>query len=109
MNISVLTISLVATAVLLANRFTTAVGAVSGAAGNAIGVSRSGAAIGDLVPVDVLGTTQVEASAAITAGVAVASTSDGRAVTYSTGVAVGRALTGATAAGQLIEVLLIPN
>lgn len=109
MNTSVLTLSLLAAAALTANRFVTAAGAVPSANGNAVGVTRSGAGSGDLVPVDALGTTMVEASAAITAGAAVATTNDGRAVTFSTGVTVGRALTGATGPGQLIEVLLIPN
>ncbi len=109
MNTSLLTLTLVAAAALTANRFVTAAGAVPSANGNAVGVTRSGAASGELVPVDAVGTSMVEASAAITAGAAVATTNDGRAVTFSTGVTVARALTGATAAGQLIEVLLIAN
>lgn len=110
MNISVLPLTVVAAAALTANRFVTATGAVPSAAGNALGVTRTAAAAaGDLVPVDVLGTALVEASAAISAGAAVATTNDGRAVTFSTGVTVGRALTAAGAAGALIEVLLIPN
>lgn len=109
MNYSLLTLSLVAAAALTANRFVTAAGAVPSANGNAVGVTRAGAASGELVPVDAIGTTMVEASAAISAGAAVATTNDGRAVTFATGVVVGRALTPATAAGQLIEVLLINN
>jgi hypothetical protein len=109
MNTSLLTLSLVAAAALTANRFVTAAGGVPSANGNAVGVTRAGAVSGELVPVDVIGTSMVEASAAIAAGVAVASTNDGRAVTFSTGVTVARALTPATAAGQLIEVLLIAN
>lgn len=109
MNTSLLTLSVLAAAVLSANRFVTAVGAVPAANANVLGATRSSAGTGDLVPVDVLGTTMVEASAAISAGAAVATTNDGRAVTYSTGAIVARALTAATAPGQLIEVLLIPN
>lgn len=110
MNHSVYTRTVVAAAALSANRFVTAVGAVPAANANTVGVTRTSAgASGDLVPVDVLGTTMVEASAAISAGAALATTNDGRAVTYSTGATVARALTAATDAGQLIEVLLIPN
>lgn len=109
MNTSLLTLSIVAAAALTANRFVTAAGAVPAANANAVGATRTGASAGDLVPVDVLGTTMVEAGAAISAGAALASTSDGRAATYASGVAVARALTAASAAGQLVEVLLIPN
>lgn len=110
MNTAILTLTVAAAAALSANRFVTAVGAVPAANANCVGVTRSSAgAAGDLVPVDVLGTAMVEASAAIVAGAAVATTNDGRAVTYSTGAVLGRALTAAGAAGQFIEVLLIPN
>ncbi len=110
MNTSLLTLTVTAAAALSAHRFVTATGAVPSANGNTLGVTRSPAgAAGDLVPVDAVGTTMVEASAAISAGAAVATTSDGRAVTFSTGVVAGRALTAASGAGVLIEVLLIPN
>lgn len=107
---AVLTNTLVAAAALSANRFVTAAGAVPAANANVIGVTRAPAgAAGDLVPVDMLGIAEVEASAAIAVGAAIATTNDGRAVTYSTGAVVARALTAAGAAGQLIEVQLIPN
>jgi hypothetical protein len=109
MNTAVLTLTLTAGATLTANRFVTVAGAVPAANANVAGVTRTSAASGELVPVDALGTTMVEASAAISKGAAVATTNDGRAVTYSTGATVGRALTAAGAAGDLIEVLLIPN
>lgn len=110
MNIAILTLTVTAGGVLTANRFVTGAGAAPAANGRALGVTRTSAtASGDLVPVDVLGTALVEASAAIAADAIVATTNDGRAVTYSTGVTVGRALTAASAAGQLIEVLLIAN
>lgn len=109
MNIPLLTLTVVAAAALNAARFVTAGGAVPAANANVIGVTRTSGGAGELVPVDALGTTMVEASAAIAAGAAVATTNDGRAVTHSTGAVVARALTAATGAGQLIEVLLIPN
>lgn len=110
MNIATLTLTVQAGGALTANRFVTGAGAAPSAAGRALGVTRTGATTaGDLVPVDVLGTTQVEASAAISADAAIATTNDGRAVTHSTGVVVGRALGAAAGAGSLVEVLLIPN
>lgn len=71
-NTPLLTLSTKATAALIALRFVTATGATATAAGNALGVSRSDAAIGEYAPVDVLGTTQVTAGGAITAGAATA-------------------------------------
>lgn len=110
MNTAILTLTITAAAALSANRFVTAVGAVPAANAPCVGVTRTGAgASGDLVPVDVLGTTMVEASAAIAAGAAVATTADGRAATHASGSVLGRALTASSAAGQFIEVLLIPN
>jgi hypothetical protein len=109
MNHSVLTLSVMAAATLAAHRFVTPVGAVPAANAVCLGATRSLAASGAMVPVDVLGTTLVEASAPISAGAAVATTNDGRAVTHSTGAKVGIALQAATGAGQFIEVLLIPN
>lgn len=110
MNIATLTLTVQAGGALTANRFVTGAGAAPAANGRALGVTRTSAGVaGDLVPVDVQGTTQVEASAAIAADAAVATTADGRAVTFSTGTTVARAIGAATAAGQLIEVLLIAN
>lgn len=108
MNTSLLTLTIVATATLSANRFCTAVGALPTLKGNTVGVCRSGGDSGDLVPVDTLGTAMVEASAAISAGAALNTTAAGLAVTHTDGVIVGRALTGGST-GDLIEVLLIPN
>lgn len=105
----VLTLTVAATATLVANRFVTALGAQTGAAGNALGVARSAAVSGERISVDALGTATVEAGAAISAGALVEADSVGRAVTKSAGVTLGRALEAAAGAGSLIEVLLIPN
>jgi hypothetical protein len=108
-NHSLLALSIVAAAAISANTFVTAAGAVATAAGNAVGVARSDAASGALIPVDVAGTAQVIASAAIAKGASVEVASGGKAATKDSGIAVGIALEAATAAGQLIEVLLVPN
>ena len=120
----IFSLSAVASTALLAERFVSQSGAgVSNgvlttiavkqtilAATPTVGVSRQAAAIGDKVTVDVLGTSIVEVGAAITAGATVSSDTVGRAITWAVGAAkVGMALQSATAAGQFIEVLLIPN
>lgn len=93
-----------------ARRFVTFAGAHAGANANALGVSRVAGVSGDKIALDVLGTTVVEAGAAITAGATLESDSTGRAVTWATsGAALGIALETAGAAGDFIEVLLLPN
>jgi len=65
---------------------------------------------GDKIPVDVLGTATIESGAAFSAGATLKSDSSGRAITWVTsGAKVALALEAATAAGQFVEVLLIPN
>jgi Uncharacterized conserved protein (DUF2190) len=107
-NISVLTLTVIASAAVAANRFVTDAGAYPAAGGLALGTTRTSGAIGDAVPVDVMGTALVEASAAIAVGAGVQTLVDGRAVTLTSGTALGRALTSAAAAGEVIEVLLTP-
>lgn len=103
------TIGVIAAAAITQGQAVTAAGAVASAAGNAIGLAETDAASGARVPVTALGTGIGIAGAAITAGAALEVGSTGRLVTRSAGVTVGRALTGAAAAGDQIEVLLIPN
>jgi hypothetical protein len=106
---SILTLSIAAAAAITALTFVDATGNVATAAGNALGVARSDAAIGDMIPVDTLGTTQVTASAAIAAGARIQVAAGGQAATYAAGKIVGIALEAAAAAGDVIEVFLIPN
>lgn len=110
-SIPLLTLSVQATAALTKDRFVTAGGAVATAAGRALGVTRSDAAIGERAPVDVLGTTVVTAGGAIAADAAVEVGATGKAVTLASGVKVGRLAPGSSAAadGDLVEVILIPN
>lgn len=107
----ILTLSLTLTATVVAERFVTVAGAQTGAAGNAIGVTRTAGVAGDVVPVDTLGTAVVEVGAAIAAGALVESDASGRAVTRSAGVTLGRLAPSqvATAAGQYVEILLFTN
>lgn len=102
-------LSIAATAALTARRFVTAAGAVPAAGSNAFGVALSDAVSGTQVPVVTLGTAPVVAGAAIAAGAAVEVAADGKAITKTTGIAVGRALTAASADGDTAEIFLIPN
>lgn len=109
-SISVLALSVTAAATLAANRFVEADGTYPTAGGPALGVTRTEAASGDLVPVDVLGTVAVEAGGTVTVNSPVKVDATGRVVTHdSTNTKVGIALSGATTAGTLVEVFLIPN
>lgn len=109
-SISLLTLAITATAVIAANRFVNALGAQVVADGNAIGVAKTQAAIGEQVPVDVIGTAVVESGAAFAKGATLKADALGRAITWaSSGARVGVALEAATAAGQLVEVLLVDN
>ena len=109
-NISLLTLTVALTGTVAAARFVTAAGAQAGADANTLGVSRVAGVSGDKAPVDVMGTAVVEAGAALSAGATVKSNASGQAITWaSSGAKVGLALEAATAAGQMIEVQLIPN
>ena len=109
--ISLLTLTVAAKAALEAERFVTGAGAYAGAGANALGVSKAKGAIGDQVPVDVIGTVIVTAGAAIAANAAIEVGANGKAITASSGAVVARAAPGATAAadGDPIEVILIQN
>jgi hypothetical protein len=110
-NISLMTLTVVAAAVLVANRFVTTAGAYPAAGGLALGVTRSDGGVGDLVPVDVLGTAVVEAGADIAADVPVMVTVDGKVIAHDLDGdkhAVGRSLEAAVTGG-LVEILLVPT
>jgi hypothetical protein len=108
-NIEILTLSVLATVAITAERFVTAAGAPAAAGGNAIGASKSDAAVGELFPTIAVGTAIVVAGGAVAANAYVEVGADGKAVTQDTGPAVGVALSAATADGDRIEVLIIPN
>lgn len=108
-NHSVLTLTLLASAAIVAQTLVDYTGATATAAGKAAGVARTSGAIGDPVPVDVLGTAVVLAGAAVTKGERLQSDASGNVVPLSAGVPVAVALEAASAAGQTIEVFLIPN
>ena len=100
--------TVIATAAITGHRFLGMLtGAHCAANAKAQGVSNFDAAAGDAVAVTVHGTEKVESGAAVNAGVAVKSDATGRAIAQAgAGEITGYAVTPATAAGQLIEVLL---
>lgn len=111
-NISLLTLSVLASATVAADRFITTGGAHPSAGGLPLGVTRSAGESGDMVPVDVMGTAIVTAGAAIALDAAIAVGTDGKAITHDADGdkhAVGRALSAATGDGDTLEVLLIPS
>lgn len=108
-KISVLTLSVKAVVALSADLFVSPTAGLPAAGGNTLGVSASNAEVGDWFPVDTLGVTTVIAGGAIAAGAAVEAAATGRAVTRTTGVAVGRAMDAAVADGDRIRIHLIPN
>lgn len=110
-NIAELVIGLTSAAALAQYQPVQASGVAAVAAGNAVGTTQTSAsAAGQRVPVAVLGTTIAIAGAAIAAGAAVeVHTTVTQVVTKSAGVTIGRALTAASAAGDQIELLIIPN
>jgi hypothetical protein len=109
-NIALLTLTHALTGTVTANRFVTPAGAQAGADANTLGVCRVSGVSGDKAPVDVLGTAVVEVGAAVALGASLKADASGRAITWATsGAKVGIALEAASASGQMIEVLLIPN
>jgi hypothetical protein len=105
----ILTLSVVATAALTQARAVTGNGAIPAAGARCLGFADFNAAVGERVSVGAMGTVAAEAGAAIVVDALVEVDAQGRVVTKAAGVAVGRALTASTAAGQFIEILLIPN
>lgn len=108
-QITLLSLSVTATAAVVANQFINAAGATPAAAASALGVTNTKADAGDLVSVSTLGTAVVTAGAAIAQDAIVEVGADGKAITKAAGIGVGRALQAATGDGDLIEIFLIPN
>jgi hypothetical protein len=104
-------LSVLAAAAIPANRFATRAGALPAAGGLALGVTRYDAAIGDMVAVDVLGTTIVECGGAVAADAALMVDASGKVVTLGSGgkQTVARALEAGAGDGAKIEVLLLPS
>ncbi len=107
-NLTLLTLTVVATAAVATNRFVTALGAYPAAAAKGLGVARTGGAVGELLPVDTLGTSVAEAGGAFAKDAALELDATGRVVVKTAGVGVARALEASAAAGAFVEVFLTP-
>ncbi|GBL46229.1 phage-related putative exported protein [Sulfuriferula multivorans] len=108
--IALLTLPVTLTGTVAANTFVTPAGATAGADAATLGVARTAGVAADKVPVDAIGTAVVTAGAAFALGATLKSDAAGKAITWVTaGAKVAIALQAATAVGQLVEVLLLPN
>jgi len=105
-KISILTLAVIASASLAAERAVTRGGAYATAAGKIFGVTNTQGASGDRVPVDVIGTTIVTAGGAFVDGDELEVGTSGKLVKKASGVVVAIALQEATADGDRVEVLL---
>ncbi|WP_180125668.1 capsid cement protein [Rhodoferax sp. BLA1] len=99
-------VTLLALGALVPRRFAGFGGTMCAAGERALGVPRYAGAVGDQVAVGARGEIVVEAGAAVAVGDEVQSDATSRAVKLSTGVANGVARDAATAAGDLIRVLV---
>lgn len=109
-NIALLTKSFTAASTLAQFQPVSAAGLAVAAGAAAIGTANVSAVTGDLYPVTIMGTCLMVAGAAIVVGALVeVHTTVSQVVTKSAGVGIGRALSAANAAGDFIEVMLIPN
>jgi hypothetical protein len=103
-----LVLSIVATAALTQFRAVNAAGALPAAGATSLGIAQQGGAIGEAVPVVVLGTAIGEAGATVAVGALVETNAAGQFITRAAGAIVGRALT-AGVVGEQLEIFLIPN
>jgi hypothetical protein len=111
---SVVNLNIVTTGAIAKKRFINRLGAQATANQNTLGVNDYAVVAGECALCDHLGVSMVEAGAAIAANVTerrLETNATGQAVTYTTGPAVAVLLPGqsATAAGQLISVILLSN
>jgi hypothetical protein len=105
--IEILTLTGTAPSAVSGNRFVGFNDAQASVAGQPCkGVAYSDAGTGEIYPIHAAGVTTVVSGAAVAIGAALQTDAQGRAVTQSSGVLVARALEAATAADQLIQVLL---
>lgn len=94
---------------LIADRYVTQGGVYATPAGSGFGVTTRNETSGQFTTVSVLGTKIVTAGAAIALDAKVEIGTDGKVVTLSAGVAVGRCMQAATADGDKIEILQFLN
>ncbi|MDQ2821941.1 MAG: DUF2190 family protein [Pseudomonadota bacterium] len=106
---TVMTHSVVAVAATPAFRALTGLGTAPAAGARVLGFTAFQAAAADRVTVAVLGSAIAEAGAAVAVDALLEVDVQGRVITKTSGIAVGRALQAASGAGQMVEVFLFPN
>lgn len=89
-----------------ANLFVDYDGTLPAAGSKPFGVTQYESVAGDDLAVDTYGIVKVQVGAAVTAGADLEVAADGQVITLNTGKSVGIALTGATTAGDLINIKL---
>ncbi|MGH8758878.1 MAG: capsid cement protein [Burkholderiales bacterium] len=110
-NLAILTLTVIASATVSANRFVTQAGALPAAGGLPFGVTRTDGISGDPIPVDVLGTALVQAGGTITKDAPLMVTVEGKVIAHDLDGdkhAVARAMSDAVD-GEVFEVLLLPS
>lgn len=110
-NLAILTLTVKLAADVPANRFIDQDGTLPSAGGKAFGVTRVDGVTGDLMPVDVLGTTIAECGGAVAFDADLMVDAAGKVVTL-TGTAkrpVARAMEAGSGDGAKIEILLLPT
>lgn len=101
-----LTMTIAAATLIAGNRFVTLAGAYPDAGGTAFGVSDTDADDGDVLAVDVIGTSKITSGGAFAIGDLLESDATGRAVIDAGGTVLAQALQAASGEGQTVEVLL---
>lgn len=107
-NMGVCPVTVLVVGAVLSHRFVNEALAQAGAGDNALGVAAYDGT-DEPTTVDTLGLVSVEAGAAVSAGDLIESDASGRGITRTAGAIVARAIDAATAAGDLIRCVLIPN
>lgn len=106
---SVQALTIRATGNITANRGITLAGAPAGAGVNGA-IARTSGVSGDLITVDVLGTTVAEAGAALaTPNIPLEFNASNQVIAATAGKVIGRTVGTASGAGELLEIFLIPN
>lgn len=100
--------TVIATATITGGCGITLAGAVP-AAGAAGYIAEFSGVSGDAITANMVGTTVALAGAAFAANALLEFNASGKLITKTTGIAVARSLSAATAADQQIEVLILPN
>lgn len=107
-NIGVCPITIQASGALVSHRFVGTNFAQAGAAANTLGVAAYDG-IDEATTIDTLGVISVEAGAAVAAEALIETDASGRGITRAAGPIVARTIDAASAAGDLMRCVLIPN